>query len=179
MDFAKAFDKVSHMHLIKKLDYYGVRGKSNRWIKSFLSDRQQQVLLEGEHSDKVPVTSGVPQGSVLGPCLFIYYINDIANNMTSTIRLFADDTVAYLAIKGKKDADKLQEDLNKLGEWEKKWQMEFHPQKCEVLSITKNRTIQHHTYKLHGQELQQVNRAKYLGVTITSDMSWNTHKQTS
>ena len=175
MDFAKAFDKVSHMHLIKKLDYYGVRGKSNRWIKSFLSDRQQQVLLEGEHSDKVPVTSGVPQGSVLGPCLFIYYINDIANNMTSTIRLFADDTVAYLAIKGKKDADKLQEDLNKLGEWEKKWQMEFHPQKCEVLSITKNRTIQHHTYKLHGQELQHVNRAKYLGVTITSDMSWNTH----
>jgi len=143
MDFAKAFNKVSHKHLICKLNYYGVRGKTNRWIKAFLSDRQQCVVLEGVKSDMGPVTSGVPQGSVLRPCLFIYYINDITEDMTSTVRLFTDDTVAYLAVRGDNDAAQLQTDLNKLGDWEEKWLMEFHPQKCEVLSITKSRSAIH------------------------------------
>jgi hypothetical protein len=175
MDFAKAFDKVSHKHLVYKLDHYGIKGKTNKWIESFLSNRQQRVVLEGSMSRSTPVTSGVPQGSVLGPCLFIYYINDIAENMTSTVRLFADDTVAYLAVKGPDDATQLQEDLDNLGVWERKWLMEFHPSKCEVLSITKNRNTIHHPYKLHGHELQHVDQAKYLGITITSDLSWKSH----
>ena len=175
MDFAKAFDKVSHPHLIKKLDHYGIRGKTKEWIASFLHNRQQRVVIEGDTSEKVPVTSGVPQGSVLGPSLFILYINDIATKLNSTVRLFADDTVAYLAIKGSKDAESLQQDLTKLGEWEKKWCMEFHPSKCQVISITKCRNTIEHKYTLHGHQLEHVREAKYLGLNITNDMKWSTH----
>ena len=175
MDFAKAFDKVSHKHLIYKLDFYGIRGKTNRWIECVLTNRRQCVLLEGIKSDSAPVTSGVPQGSVLGPSLFLFYINDIAEKITSTVSLFADNTVAYLAVKGDKDASQLQQDLDKLGEWEKTWLMQFHPQKCEVLTISKKKNTHHHPYKLHGHVLKHVNEAKYLGVTISSDFAWNKH----
>ena len=175
MDFAKAFDKVSHPHLMKKLEYYGIRGLTNKWISSFLSNRQQRVLIEGEKSEAVPVTSGVPQGSVLGPSLFIYYINDLATSLKSTVRLFADDTVAYLAIKGNKDAEDLQSDLNKLGEWETKWRMQFHPSKCQVISITKRRNTIDYVYTLHGHTLEHVKEAKYLGINITNDLKWSAH----
>ena len=175
MDFSKAFDKVSHEHLIKKMQYYGVQGRTLTWIREFLRDRTQCVQLEGERSDELAVTSGVPQGSVLGPPLFLYYINDIAENLKSTVRLFADDTMAYLAVKTEKDAEVLQEDLRKLGVWEKKWLMEFHPKKCQVLSITKKRSTIKYPYHLHGHLLEHVESAKYLGVTISKDFTWNKH----
>ena len=139
MDFSKAFDKVSHNLLIHKLHYYGIQGKTNQWINSFLKSRTQAVVLEGVTSDYVPVQSGVPQGSVLGPSLFLFYINDIPVGLDSTIRLFADDTIAYLAIKSNKDCTTLQNDLDKLGIWEFKWKMAFHPDKCNVLSISKSK----------------------------------------
>ena len=175
MDFSKAFDKVSHQHLLQKLEYYGVRTKTSRWISEFLSDRKQCVVVDGETSDQVPVTSGVPQGSVLGPPLFLYYINDIAQNLSSTVRLFADDTIAYLTINSKEDSKILQKDLNTLELWETKWLMEFHPQKCQVLSITKNRRPIQHQYTLHGHVLENVKDAKYLGVTISNDFRWSKH----
>ena len=87
MDFSKAFDKVSHTKLIDKLRHYGIQGKTHSWVKAFLTDRSQRVLIEGEAFSEVHVTSGVPQGSVLGPCLFLFYINDIPDNITSTVRL--------------------------------------------------------------------------------------------
>ena len=96
MDFAKAFDKVHHSLLAHTLDHYGIRGKPNTWIQAFLSDRTQTVVLEGISSDTVDVDSGVPQGSVLGPSLFLYFINDIPERLKSNVRLFADDTVVYL-----------------------------------------------------------------------------------
>ena len=123
MDFSKAFDKVSHNLLIHKLNYYGKQGKTNRWMNRSVT------------SDYVPVQSGVPQGSVLGPSLFLFYINDIPVGLDSTIRLFADDTIAYLAIKSNSDCTTLQNDLDKLGTWEIKWKMAFHPDKCNILSI--------------------------------------------
>ena len=119
----------------------------------------------------------MPQGSVLGPCLFLLYINDLAESLESTVRLFADDTIAYLAIKNNADAASLQRDLNKLGEWEAKWQMEFHPDKCEVLRISKkwkSNTI-HSNYELRGHILKVVSKAKYLGVTISGNLRWNSH----
>jgi hypothetical protein len=98
MDFAKAFDKVNHSLLIHKLRYYGIDGKTTRWIQNWLEDRQQTVELDGVSSEAVSVDSGVPQGSVLGPGLFLFYINDLQSILTSKVRLFADDTIIYLKI---------------------------------------------------------------------------------
>ena len=98
MDFSKAFDKVSHSLIIHRLKHYGITGKLNEWITNFLSDRTQSVVVEGETSASIPIESGVPQGSVLGPSLFLFYINDIADGIQSTVRLFAYDTIAYVTI---------------------------------------------------------------------------------
>ena len=120
---------------------------------------------------------GVPQGSVLGPSLFLFYINDIPDGITSTVRLFADDTIAYLTIKLNRDCTTLQNDLDKLSIWEQKWKMAFHPNKCNVLSITRNKTPIKYSYTLHvhGHQLEYVDKAKYLGVTIQSDLKWDSH----
>ena len=88
MDFAKAFDKVPHRRLLYKLDHYGIRGSTHKWISSWLSERSQKVVLDGQASDPVPVLSGVPQGSVLGPVLFLIFINDLPDNIRSSVRLF-------------------------------------------------------------------------------------------
>ena len=153
MDFSKAFDKVSHSLLTHKLQHYGITGKTNNWIKSFLCERTQRVLIEGEASDSIDVESGVPQGSVLGPSLFLFYINDMPENIKSTVRLFADDTIAYITVTS--DDNTLQEDLDKLALWEK-WMMTFHPDKCQVLSVTKNRTPIIKDYLLHSHTLEHV-----------------------
>ena len=137
--------------------------------------RTQSVVIEGASSNSVSVASGVPQGSVLGPCLFLFYINDIAEGLNSTTRLFADDTMIYMTVKGDGDAKLLQQDLDKLSSWEAKWMMEFHPEKCEIINITRKRNIYHHPYTLHGHRLKHVERTKYLGVTITRDFRWNLH----
>ena len=119
--------------------------------------------------------SGVSQGSVLGPCLFLYYINDLPASLHSTVRLFADDTIIYLTISNSKDCNLLQEDLNKLSEWEKKWKMAFHPDKCQVLTISRKKTTIKHDYTLNNHILQQVKSAKYLGLTINHNLNWGEH----
>jgi hypothetical protein len=167
---------VGHKRPIHKLNQYGIRGKIKNWIQAFLTARSQQVVLEGTHSYTADVLSGVPQGSVLGPCLFLFFINDLADNLTSTVRLFADDTIAYLAIKSTDEAKILQEDLDKLGEWEHRWQMEFHPDKCHVIRITRNRrNIVNANYHLHWHKLQMVDTVKYLDINIANDIRWNHH----
>ena len=104
MDFSKAFDKVSHTRLLYKLERYGVSSAVCGWIKSFLTGRTQQVVIDGESSESVPVTSGVPQGSVLGPSLFLVFINDMPDYRShATIRLFANDTIAYLTVSSMED----------------------------------------------------------------------------
>ena len=124
LDFSKAFDKVSHRLLIHKLAHYGITGEVLNWIKAFLSNRTQEVIVDGARSEKCGVTSGVPQGSVLGPLLFLLFINDIPSHTKhSNIRLFADDCMLYRKIDDNKDCDLLQEDLNGLLDWEKKWKM--------------------------------------------------------
>ena len=130
MDFAKAFDKVPHRRLLYKLDYYGIRGSTHKWIASWLSGRTQQVVLDGQASDPVPVLSGVPQGSVLGPVLFLVFINDLPDNIRSSVRLFADDCVLYRNIRSFSDCLILQDDLDQLARWEADWQMKFNVAKC-------------------------------------------------
>ena len=119
MDFAKAFDKVSHRRLLHKLEYYGIRGFTHKWINSWLSGRTQQA------SDPVPVLSGVPQGSVLGLILFLIFINNLLGDIRSSVRLFADDCVLDRDIYSIQDCMTLQEDLTSLGQWEADWQMKF------------------------------------------------------
>ena len=175
MDFSKAFDKVGHQRLIKKLDYYGVRSKTRDWIQAFLANRTQQVIIRGKYSDIAQVQSGVPQGSVLGPCLFLFYINDLPQNLSSPVRLFADDTLLYLAVESIGDAISLQNDLRELENWESTWLMEFNTDKCQVLRVSRKRDPLIHEYILHGKILESVDSAQYLGVSITSDLCWNQH----
>ena len=105
----------------------------------------------------------------------MFYVDDIADSLNAKVRLFANDTIAYLAIVTDEDARSLQNDPTKLGESEQKWHMEFHPDKCQVLTISRKRNPVRYEYVLHGHKLQHVDSAKYLGVTMTSDFSWNKH----
>ena len=111
--------------LLQKLDYYGIRGSTHKWISSWLSGRSQQVVLDGPASDPVPVLSGVPQGSVLGPILFLIFINDLPDNIKSSVCLLADDCVMYRNIHSLQGCLILQEDLDSLGLWEANWQKKF------------------------------------------------------
>lgn len=147
----------------------------NQWIRNWLSNRSQSVIVEGHKSDPVSVDSGVPQGSVLGPSLFLYYINDISQQIHSNIRLFADDTICYIVINSLGDAQLLQDDLTKLGDWATKWRMKFHPDKCNVLTVSTKRAPLEHAYQLNGHILAHVKSAKYLGVTIANNLQWNNH----
>ena len=108
LDFPKAFDTVPHQRLLLKLDRYGLRGELKGWIQAWLCDRKQIVVVDGDKSALVKVKSGVPQGTVLGPLMFLLCINDIGDNIESQIRLFADDTILYTVIKGMGDASLLQ-----------------------------------------------------------------------
>ena len=178
LDFAKAFDKVPHQRLLHKLQFYGIDDCTLRWIRSFLTCRSQQVVLEGKLSEKADVVSGVPQGTVLGPLLFLAYINDLPQSTSSPTRLFADDSLLYRHIRGPDDSKILQDDLSALCQWEDRWQMKFHPEKCQVISICTNPKFRQATqYHLHGHKLKKVDSAKYLGVTISEDLSWT--KQTN
>ena len=129
----------------------------------------------GESSNEVPVTSGVPQGSVLGQLLFLLYINDLPDNIQSQVRLFADDTAVYLTVSSANDSSILQSDLDSLQRWERTWDMEFNPSKCQVLHISRSRSPIKSKCYMHGQELESVDSAKYLGVNIGADLSWNSH----
>ena len=175
MDFAKAFDKVPHHRLIQKLERYGITGPVNTWIETFLKERKQRVACEGMYSDWAPVINGVLQGAVIAPILFLIYINDLHNNLKSTVRPFVDDTIIYMTISNGTDATALRQDLDKLAKWEETWQMEFHPQKCSVLHITRCRNPKYKQYTLHGHILVKEDNAKYLGVVINKTLSWNNH----
>jgi len=175
LDFSNAFDKVPYERLGVKLCHYGIRGNILAWIRSFLSNPSQQVLVEGVKSSPAPVTSGVPQGSVLGLLLFLVYINNMPTRVKSTTRLFADDSLFYRKIKSPTDTRALQEDLNAPQEWEQTWKMEFNPSKCEVMCITRKRNPIQATYSIHGHQLATVTTGKYLGVTFAGDLSWKAH----
>ena len=156
LDFTKAFDTVSHQRLLTKLKYYGINNTLISWISAFLIVRSQQVVLEGKSSKPVTVDYGVPQGTVLGPLLFLLYINDLPDMLTSTTRLFADDALLYREVTSLSDARALQSDLNKLTEWQNTWQMHFNPSKCYVMHISPARNPVHHDYSLCKQKLAVV-----------------------
>ena len=174
LDFKKAFDSVPHERLLLKVKSYGISGKILGWLRSFLSGRIQRVVVNGALSSNENVISGVPQGSVLGPLLFIIYINDLPDSIKSSVKIFADDTKVYRKIDDISDMHILQEDLNSLQKWAHTWQMNFHPQKCKVLKINKGAEF---SYKMvdKGEDimLDEVKIEKDLGVQIDSELSFN------
>ena len=175
LDFSKAFDKVPHQRLLHKLNHYGIHNSCYRWIANFLDDRTQQVVVDGACSYQAPVISGVHQGTVLGPLLFLLFINDLPNGLRSNIRLFADDCIVYREINSQSDSQILQDDLNTLANWESRWGMKFHPSKCNVMSCCRLRNPKHFSYKLRGHILERSLCTKYLGVDIQHNLSWNQH----
>ena len=145
------------------------------WIKAWLIGRTQQVALEGEFSERSYVRSGVPQGSVLGPLCFLLFVNDIGNDITSNIKLFADDTLLYGLVHNSDDAISLQSDLDKLVEWAKLWQMAFNPSKCYVLRVCRTKCPFIHPYTMLGHTLQAVDHYPYLGVSLSEKVNWKQH----
>ena len=175
LDFSKAFDKVPHQRLLHKCHHYGIRGNTLQWIASFLQQRTQEVVCEGVRSGRSPVTSGVPQVTVLGPLLFLVYINDLPEVVSSTARLFADDCLLYRKIKSSEDSKILRSDLDSLQQWEDSWLMSFNADKCEVLRVTYKRKPLISTYNIHGVPLASVKTVKYLGLNISTNLSWTPH----
>ena len=175
-DFKKAFDMVPHKRLLTKLESYGIKGKILDWIRAFLIGRNQSVLVNGELSSSGSVTSGIPQGTVLGPILFVVYINDILENITSDGFLFADDTKIFRAITSRSDALHLQADIDSLKCWSEKWGMEFNLDKCHVLTLGKFENTKYtHRYKLGGNEIEHAFSEKDIGVTIDSELTFDEH----
>ena len=170
LDFSKAFDTVPHDKLLHKLEAYGIRGSLLDWVRNFLTGRKMKVVVDGEQSEEAEVLSGVPQGTVLGPLLFLCHINDLPDCVSSIVRLFADDCLLYRTIKTQADHIALQEDLNKLEEWANKWGMKFNASKCYILSINQKSS---HYYQLNNTFLQEVEDNPYLGLTISNDLSWS------
>ena len=176
-DFSKAFDRVSHEKLLFKLECLGIGGSLLAWFRSYLSGRRPRVVIDNESSDFLPVTSGVPQGSVLGPLLFLLFINDMPNVISkeTSLPLFADDSKCFRAILGRDDGGKLQDDLNKLFQWSCIWGMDFNARKCKVLRVARIRSIDDRDCYLGGIKLDRVDVEKDLGILVSHNLSWNNH----
>ncbi len=175
LDFSKAFDVVSHRKLLAKLRHYGIDGTTNKWIQGFLENREQSVVVEGVSSEPVPVLSGVPQGTCLGPILFLCYVNDITENIQSQMRLFADDALLYRPIHSPTDQQILQRDLITLQNWATKWDMKFNPKKCYIMSMKHSGEKQVYMYSLCNVVLQTVATNPYLGVLLSDDLTFTAH----
>lgn len=168
LDFAKAFDKVPHQRLVMKMQNIGIDGRLLGWIKEWLSERKQRVCVKGVKSGWREVTSGVPQGSVLGPVLFLIFINDIDEKLLSWILTFADDTKLSGTVRDERQRESLQKDLTTLENWSKTWQMEFNTAKCKVLHV--GRTNKEFQYFMNGQPLDAIREEKDLGIIISDDL---------
>ena len=173
LDFSKAFDSVPHQRLIHKLTAYGISGSLINWISHFLKDRKQRVRINTSYSEFAPVTSGIPQGSILGPLLFIIYINDLPENVESVCKIFADDTKIY---ESTKNNHVLQKDLLGLLEWSRQWQIGFNINKCGVLHIgNKNEKKEYYMDDKSELKLKRVTNEKDVGVTFEENLKFDQH----
>jgi len=186
LDFMKAFDTVPHRRLLSKMRSYGIDGNILDWVKAFLVDRRQRVAVNGFFSSWMDVLSGIPQGSVLGPLLFVLYINDLPDSIASSIFMFADDTKLYREIRGEDDLIILQSDLNELQRWSRMWLLQFHPEKCKVMSVTRKNDPDERTYNMRKNNAGADNRHRLssteeeidLGVIFDRKLTFEQHIST-
>jgi hypothetical protein len=164
LDFAKAFDKVPHKRLLVKLRAHGVTGGVLRWITAWLADRKQRVVLNGKSSDWMSILSGVPQGSVLGPILFLVFINnlDVQAALVTIVRKFADDTKLGQVVKTDRDSEVLQNSLDKLTAWADTWGMSFNVKKCVVMHFGHNNPKR--PYYMNGEQLLTTKEERHLNI---------------
>jgi len=152
-DISKAFDRVWHIVLLKQIESIGIQGPLLSWIKNYLLNRKQRVVINNSNSQWRDIKAGVPQGSILGPLLFIIFINDIVTDIQSTIKLFADDTSLYLIVEDPNEtADSLNNDLTKIHDWATKWLVTFNAQKMETMTTSRKIDKPDHPPTLHGQQ---------------------------
>lgn len=175
LDFEKAFDRVSHPKILLKLKSILQNDSLHSWIEAYLSNREQGVCIDDVSSKSAVVQSGVPQGSVLGPLLFLVFINDIASDIPIKVKLFADDCVLYHEIESPNDQATLNTSLNKIQEWCLKWQMTINLEKTVAMTITRKKHPLNFQYHVGNCFLNVVSSYKYLGVVFTSDLRWNDH----
>ena len=174
LDFTRAFDIVPHTRLLLKLKALGITGELLQWIQSFLTTRFQRVVVNGHHSEWLSVSSGVPQGSILGPLLFILYVNDVNSVvMHSSLKMFADDLTLYQEVASVEDCQKLQQDLSNVYEWSLRWLLRLHPKKCEAINITNKRNHISYGYSVGSHMISWTQKVKYLGVFVTPKLDWS------
>ena len=190
LDFQKAFDTVPHERLLNQLQRYGISGNVHSWIKSYLNQRTQKVRVNGQFSSSSKVLSGVPQGSVLGPVLFLIFISDMTPLIQNFVSIYADDTKLFSYLLDNQTASTVQEDLNMLAEWSQKMQMSFNPDKCHRMhmglsnkqykyflpkiysTVEKSNSI---SYTFYFHQLQEVQQEKDLGVVVDNKLKFKTH----
>ena len=173
LDMSKAFDRINHKRLMEKLANSGIGGNLLNWFRSYLTDRRQRVTVLGVTSKQLPVYSGVPQGSILGPALFLLYVNDLLEAPTSSRAvMFADDTKLFSTIKSHYDVTALQNDLGTLEHWSTVSGLSFNQSKCKHQTLTQKKVPVTSSYKLDGSVVSISNNEKDLGVWVSSDLTW-------
>ena len=176
-DISKAFDRVWHKGLLYKIEKLGITGEFLHWIKSYLSERKQKVIINGKESTVIEINAGVPQGSILGPLFFLIFINDIVTDIGCNIKLFADDTSIYIIIDDPNvAAENLNNDLDRVHVWSKNWLVNFNPQKTETLLISrKQHNIIHPTLYFNNTPIKEVSSHKHLGLVFNKACHWDEH----
>ena len=178
-DISKAFDRVWHEGLIFKLKQYGISNNLLAFLKNYLSDRKQSVILNDITSTSLPLTAGVPQGSVLGPLLFLIYVNDIAEYLVSLTRLFADDSSLFVSAASILDIEAiLNHDLAIISDWAKSWLVKFNPCKTEAIFFSYFNTDLFPNIVFDGVNIKFVKHHKHLGLTLSENMKWDQHIET-
>ena len=175
LDLSKAFDSVSHRLLIHKLRSFGINGYLLNWLQDYLTFRSQSVVCEGVKSSVKPVISGVPQGSILGPLLFILFINDLPDVTDCDLYLYADDAKVMKPIYNLTDCDKLQQSLDSIVAWSKKWGLTFNPTKCKSVSFSRKKNPIQYNYNMSGTTIDSETSFSDLGVLVDTKLEWSEH----
>ena len=178
----KAFDRVWHAGLLHKLKSYGISGPIFGLISSFLSNRRLRVVLDGKSSQEYPVNAGVPQGSILGPTLFLLYINDLPDDVICNITVYADDTTLYSKCNQASDlwqqlelASELESDLRDTVDWGRKWLVDFNAGKTQLVSFDRSKNTGAIDVKMDGSVLEDKTSFKMLELTFSSKLDWGSY----